>query len=193
MLQVMQDLGPKQRKYLITGDENWIFWDNHHRGMWAEDREEVPRNVKRMICSKETMLSPYFSRTGFVSTEFLPQGQIYNSHFFTEIILPSIVGTLSVARPKLKTTAAHLYTDNAKPHNFRLSVQKIEEYGFIRVPQPPYSPDLAPCDFFLFRYLKSQLEGKTFFDENSMKTEVERILREIPITLLCSVMEDWVH
>jgi hypothetical protein len=33
MLQVMQDLGPKQRKDLITGDESWIFWDDHHRGM----------------------------------------------------------------------------------------------------------------------------------------------------------------
>jgi hypothetical protein len=61
------------------------------------------------------------------------------------------------------------------------------------VPQPPYSPDLAPCDFFLFGYFKSQLEGKTFFDRNSLQTEVERILREIPITLLCSVMKDWVH
>jgi hypothetical protein len=37
MLQVRQDFGPKQRKYLITGDESWIFWDNHHCGMWAED------------------------------------------------------------------------------------------------------------------------------------------------------------
>jgi histone-lysine N-methyltransferase SETMAR len=139
------------------------------------------------------MLSTYFSHTGFVSVEFLPQGQNYNSHFFTEIILPSIVENLSVARPKLKATAAHLHIDNAKPHNSRLSLQKIEEYGFIRVPQPPYSPDLAPCDFFLFGYLKSQLEGKTFFDDNSLKTEVERILREIPIMLPYSVMEDWVH
>jgi hypothetical protein len=75
MLQVMQELGSKQRKYLITSDENWIFWDNHHRGMWAEDREEVPPNVKRMICSKKTMLSVYFWRTGFVSIEFLPLEQ----------------------------------------------------------------------------------------------------------------------
>jgi histone-lysine N-methyltransferase SETMAR len=139
------------------------------------------------------MLSAYFSRTGFVSIEFLPQGQNYKSHFFTEIILPSIVENLSIARPKLKTTAAHLHIDNAKPHNSWLSLQKIEEYGFIRMPQPPYPPDLAPCDFFLFGYLKSQLEGKIFFDENSLKTEVERILREIPITLLCSVMEDWAY
>jgi hypothetical protein len=61
------------------------------------------------------------------------------------------------------------------------------------VPQPLNSPDLAPCDFFLFGYLKLQLEGKIFFDENGLKTEVERILREIPITLLCSVVKDWVH
>jgi histone-lysine N-methyltransferase SETMAR len=193
MLQVMQDLDPKQRKYLITSDESWIFWKNHHRGMWTEDREEVPPNVKRMICSKTTMLSAYFSRTGFVSIEFLPQGQNNNSHFFTEIILPSIVDNLSVARPKLKAPAAHLHINIAIPHNSRLSLQKIEEYGLIRVPQPPYSPDLAPCDFFLLGHLKSQLEGKIFFDENSLKTELERILRDIPITPLCSVMEDWVR
>jgi hypothetical protein len=160
--------------------------------MRAEDQEEVPPNVKRMIRSK-TMLSAYLSRTGFVSIEFLPQGQNYNLHFFKEIILPSIVENLSVARPKLKATAADPHINNAKPHNSRLSLQKTEEYGFIRMSQPPYSPDLLSCDFFLFGYLKSQLEGKIFFDENSLKTEVERILRETPITLLCSVMKACVH
>jgi hypothetical protein len=98
-----------------------------------------------MTCSKKPMPSAYLSRTGFVSIEFLPQGQKYNSLSFTEIILASIVENLSVARPKLKATAAYLHLDNTKPHNSRLSIQKIEECGFIRVPQPPYSPDLAPC------------------------------------------------
>jgi hypothetical protein len=35
-----------------------------------------------------------------------------------------------------------------------MSIEKIEELGFILVPQTPYSPDLALCDFFLFGYLK---------------------------------------
>jgi hypothetical protein len=30
------------------------------------------------------------------------------------------------------------------------------------VPHPPYSPDLAPCDFFLFPRLKSELRGQGF-------------------------------
>jgi hypothetical protein len=32
------------------------------------------------------------------------------------------------------------------------------------VPHPLYSPDLAPCDFFLFPRLKSTLKGKRFQD-----------------------------
>jgi hypothetical protein len=35
-----------------------------------------------------------------------------------------------------------------------MSIEKIEELGFILALQPPYSLDLAPCDFFLFCNLK---------------------------------------
>jgi hypothetical protein len=33
LLEMMQGLSPKQHKYLITGDESWISWDNQRRGM----------------------------------------------------------------------------------------------------------------------------------------------------------------
>ena len=38
-------------------------------------------------------------------------------------------------------------------------------YHFLRtltIPLPPYSPDLAPCDFYLFPKLKSKLKGHHF-------------------------------
>jgi hypothetical protein len=49
-----------------------------------------------------------------------------------------------------------------------MSIERIEELGFILVPQPPYSPDLTPCDFFLFGYLKQHLEGKYFTSEDQV-------------------------
>jgi hypothetical protein len=146
-----------------------------------------------MISPKKTILSAYFTCTGFVSIEFLPQGQKYNSQFFTETILPGLVARLSVRHAKLKATAAHLHFDNAKPHHSRMSIEKMEEYAFIRVSQPPYSPDLAPCDFFSFGYLKFQLEGMTFFDEDSVKEEVRRILMDILVNRLHSVMDEWIQ
>jgi hypothetical protein len=47
------------------------------------------------------MVSAYFWRCGFVSVEFLPMGQKYNSQFFTETVLPKIEKKLAECRPKL--------------------------------------------------------------------------------------------
>jgi hypothetical protein len=86
------------------------------------------------------MVSAYFSGCSFVSVEFLPMGQKYNSQFFTEMILPCIEKELVECRPKLRTTAAHIHVDNANPHTSKMSIETIEELCFILVLQPPYSP-----------------------------------------------------
>ena len=46
--------------------------------------------------------------------------------------------------------------------------------------QPPYSPDRAPCDFFLFAKLKEVIKGTRFQDSEAIKTAVMRELRAIP-------------
>jgi hypothetical protein len=33
LLDMMQRLGPKQQKYVISGDEFWIYWNNQRRRM----------------------------------------------------------------------------------------------------------------------------------------------------------------
>jgi histone-lysine N-methyltransferase SETMAR len=159
--------------------------------MWAQDRDELPPNVKRTISSKKTMVSAYFSRCGFVSLEFLPMGQKYNSKFVTETVLPSIEKKHAECRPKLRTTAAHLHVDNARPHTSKMSIEKIEDLGFILVPQPPYSPDFAPCDVFLFGHLKQHLEGKHFTTEDQMIAAVREVFDKIPLQMSQNVMENW--
>jgi len=48
------------------------------------------------------------------------------------------------------------------------------------LPQPPYSPDLAPADFFLFPKLKSTLKGRRFESTEAMKTNSLAHLCSIP-------------
>jgi hypothetical protein len=127
------------------------------------------------------MASAYFSRCGFVSVEFLSMGQKYNSKFFTETVRPCIAEKLAQCRPKLRTTAAHLHVDNAKPELSKMSIEKIDELGFILVPQPPYFTDLAPCGFFLFGYLKRHLEGKHFTREDDVIAAVRDVFDKIPL------------
>jgi len=48
------------------------------------------------------------------------------------------------------------------------------------VPQPPYSPDLAPADFFLFSKLKSSLKGRRFQKVEEIEENSIWDLRAIP-------------
>jgi hypothetical protein len=136
------------------------------------------------------MVSAYFSRCRFVSVEFLPMWQRYNSQFFTETVLPSIEKKVADCRPKFLTTATHLHVDNAKRHTSKMSIEKMEELGFILVPQPPYSPDITPCDFFLFGYLKQHLEGKYFAREDQVIAAVMQVFDKISLQTFQNVMDD---
>jgi hypothetical protein len=144
-----------------------------------------------MISSKKTMISAYFTRQGFVSIEALPETERSNYTFFTEIILASIVQSLIVSRPKMQARGYWIHIDNAKPHNSGLSLRKKEELGFTRLPQPPYSPDLAHCDFFLFGYLKKELQGINFRSGNQVISAVRDVLANIPIEMLSRVFDEW--
>jgi transposase len=44
---------------------------------------------------------------------------------------------------------------------------------------PPYSPDLAPCDFYLFPKIKSVLKGTHFLSVEDMKAKMTEILNNL--------------
>ena len=53
-----------------------------------------------------------------------------------------------------KSARWHFHQDNAPVHNSILVSDYLTEMGIKTVPQPPYSLDLAPCDFWLFPKLR---------------------------------------
>uniref|UniRef100_A0A914DW87 Transposase n=1 Tax=Acrobeloides nanus TaxID=290746 RepID=A0A914DW87_9BILA len=59
--------------------------------------------------------------------------------------------------------------DNAKPHRSRQTMQKIQNMGWEHLEHPPYSPDLSPSDFYLFRSLEHWLRGKKFRTTKEMR------------------------
>ena len=59
-------------------------------------------------------------------------------------------------RPTLfKLGQWHFHEDNAPVHNSFLVTDYLTKMGIKTVPHPPYCPDLAPCDFWLFPKLRS--------------------------------------
>ena len=66
--------------------------------------------------------------------------------------------------------------DNAPFHNSILVTDNLTKMGIKTVPQPPYSPELAPCDFCLFLKLKEKLRGCRYKTIEEMKEAVTKVI-----------------
>ena len=47
---------------------------------------------------------------------------------------------------------------------------------------PPYSPDLSPCDYFLFPQLKTVMKESFYDDVPTIQSAVTQVLKNIPKT-----------
>ncbi|EFN75178.1 Histone-lysine N-methyltransferase SETMAR, partial [Harpegnathos saltator] len=63
--------------------------------------------------------------------------------------------------------------DNARPHVSPMTRQKLLRLGWDVLVHPPYSPDLAPSDYHLFRALRNNLNNKTFGSLDILKNHLD--------------------
>ena len=68
--------------------------------------------------------------------------------------------------------------DNATPHTSSNTRQKLLRLDWEAMLYPPYSPNLAPSDYYLFRSLQNSLNGKTFNDDEAMKSHMVQFFAE---------------
>jgi hypothetical protein len=84
-----------------------------------------------------------------------------------------------------------LHHDNTPCHAALCVSEFLAKDSIPVVPHPPYSPNLAPCDFFLLPTLKSTLKGKRFQDVTEIQLNTTRQLQAIPKQAYQTCTEKW--
>ncbi|EGI59805.1 FLJ37770-like protein, partial [Acromyrmex echinatior] len=84
-----------------------------------------------------------------------------------------------------------LHHDNALAHISLLVREFLAKNNTLMMPQPPYSPDLAPCDFFLFLKLKRPMKGRRYATIEEIKTASKEELNKITKNDFLKCFEDW--
>jgi hypothetical protein len=60
-----------------------------------------------------------------------------------------------------------------------IAVQEfLAKKSIMKLDHPPYSPDLAQCDFWLFQKLKTALKGRRFFGIQGHATTIQQSIPE---------------
>ena len=71
----------------------------------------------------------------------------------------------------MKKKKVLFHQDDAPCHKSLATMAKLNELSFKLLPHPPYSPDLAPSDYYLFTDLKKMHQGKRFYSNEEVIAE----------------------
>lgn len=166
-------------KRLITGDEKWVLYNNAVRKKsWGKRSDPPLTTPKAGLHPKKVMLCIWWDWKGVLYYELLPHNQTIDSALYCSQ-LERLKAAVEQKRPTLANRKGIVFHhDNARPHVSLQTRQKLLEFGWDVIPHPPYSPDLAPTDFHLFRSLQNSLNGKQYNSLEDCKKHMEEFIAQ---------------
>jgi histone-lysine N-methyltransferase SETMAR len=175
---------------IVTLDESWFYFTTGHEWIWFSEGTEAPERERIIIQSRKMMVTIDWNPTGFYRIVALPKGtklnpDYYISHIFhppTEWRRSQIGGS---------DRRLHVYADNARPHTAKKVTEFLAGNGMKRASHPPYSLDLAPCDFYVFGYIKDRLAGASSEEPDQLLQAIDAIFQSIKKSTVECVSQKW--
>ena len=161
---------------IITQDECYI----HHydpetkaqSSIWMKSGSRPPLKARRLQSAGKVLLVVFWDSEGVILAEYLRRGETVTGNYYAGVLRRLREAVLQKRRGKISRHVL-LLQDNAPAHTAKLSKDAAAECGFQLLPHPPYSPDLAPSDYFLFPKLKSDMKGRRFQDDDDVIAAVD--------------------
>jgi histone-lysine N-methyltransferase SETMAR len=113
-----------------------------------------------------------------VHREFVPRGKSITAAYYFEV-LTHLRENARQRQPQKWKDGWILHHDNVLSHTAMAVQQFLAEKNHTHAAASLYSPDLAPCDFWLFPKLKMGLQSRRFVTADDIKENAEAGLRVI--------------
>jgi len=188
-LEIAQDMletvnsDPNFFNTVITGDETWVYgYDPETKfqsSQWKHPTSPRPKKARKVRSNVKVMLTVFFDSSGVVHHEYAPHGTTITKEYYQEV-LRRLRDAVRRKRPDLWAAVNwQLHHDNAPAHSSHLIQSFLAKHNTPVLRQAPYSPDMAPCDFWLFPKLKMPLKGTRFQSrEDIMRNATEHCFRQ---------------
>jgi histone-lysine N-methyltransferase SETMAR len=95
-----------------------------------------------------------YSFKGLVVQILVPKGRTVAGKYYRDVILRKLKKNCKRRRPQTVLKYLRLLHDNASGHKARIVTDFFKAEEVTALPHPAFSPDLAPCNYFLFPNLK---------------------------------------
>lgn len=164
----------------VTMDESWIHHfdpETKQQSMtWKRPSSPTPKKFKVTSSAGKVVASVFWDAEGIIKIEYLEKGATITGSYYAKQIKRLREAIKEKRRGKLRAGVL-FHQDNAPPHKAGVAMAAIHDAGFECLEHPPYSPDLAPSDFYLFPRLKEDLRGHKFANDSEVMAAVEAFLK----------------
>jgi len=90
---------------------------------------------------------------GVIFIDYLEKGHTINSEYYIAL-LERLKAEIAKKNDRIWRKKKFFHQDNAPCHKSIKTMTKLHELDFELLPHPPYSPNFAPRDYWLFADLK---------------------------------------
>lgn len=175
---------PQWLKSIVTGDETWCFqYDpetKRQSAEWRRPDEGNPSKLQRQKSKIKTMLLCFYDSKGIIHKEFMPPGQKSVNGVYYKAVMKRLLDRIRRVRPEYREPGSwRLLHDNAPAHTCAVVADYLAFRQVTTLYHSPYSPDLAPCDFFLFPKLHLMMKGDRYSDINEIQRSTTALLKSI--------------
>ena len=182
---------------VITCDETWIHFfepeSKRQSSVWKHPSSPSPTKALISKSAWKVMAIIFCDTYGVVLNHFVPPKTTVTGNYYATLLRTELMAAIRRKRPHLRRSGFILHHDNAPSHSSHVVMDTLEKLDVELLPHPPYSPDLAICDFWLFPTLKNSLRGTKFESREELRCAVDRQLREMSRDGLQHVFETWVE
>ncbi len=168
---------------IVTGDEVWVYHydpESKQESMaWVEKGTPGPVKARTRQAAGKIVASIFWDCEGPILVEYLEHKETINGQYYADQIARLHQALRYKRRGKL-TEGILLLHDNAPAHRSQVAQAAIQQSRFFQLDHPPYSPDLAPSDFYLFPKMKKYLRGRRYETDDELRASVENWLETRP-------------
>jgi len=193
LLSVLLKCQKENWRNIITGDSSWFSFSYGVDGAWLDEGENPLEHECGGIYTTKIMVTIIWGVNGIYLIDFLPDDESFNTPYFIQNILIPIHSKKMSIWSESNRRKIWLHLDNSRVHNSTASMKKTAELGFKRAPQPPFSPDISPTDFFLWGDIKEKLKGSKFEDKDELFEAITENAMKISRETKLNVFQHWIE
>lgn len=158
---------------IVTCDEKWVLHDNNQRSrQWVPRGKDPGTTAKLDLHPKRLLMTVWWNSRGIIHLSYLPHGQTITAAVYSSQIQEVHQKLLQTHPALVNRKGVVLLQDNARPHTASMTRATLKDVGWEILPHPPYSPDISPCDYYLFLSLSNFLASKRFSTDDELKTAI---------------------